>query len=211
MMKKLVALAASLALAAPAAAVVTVGGITGGTPGVTFSIGVLPAVLPQQTPLPQVIAFDELQAVTVVSTIVPNRGSTVLAGTRVASHLVYFTTSINNTDAQGFVTFSRPVLAVFADTAKLNATNYLGLPGVTYPSLTNWGLEWPDLNAVAPRTGTTISGNTVFFDWRTNTLGPDAIRVLILVPEPTTWAMLIAGFGLVGFAARQRKRKEAAA
>ena len=32
-----------------------------------------------------------------------------------------------------------------------------------------------------------------------------------VVPEPETYAMLLAGLGLLGFAARRRKQKEAAA
>lgn len=32
-----------------------------------------------------------------------------------------------------------------------------------------------------------------------------------VIPEPTTWAMLIAGFGMVGAAIRRRRRPEGAA
>lgn len=55
----------------------------------------------------------------------------------------------------------------------------------------------------------TLTGNTnVYFG-----LGDDRIRdnrggVSLLVesvPEPATWAMLIAGFGMIGFAARRRR------
>ncbi|QMW24264.1 PEPxxWA-CTERM sorting domain-containing protein [Sandaracinobacteroides saxicola] len=38
----------------------------------------------------------------------------------------------------------------------------------------------------------------------------DAVQLFGVVPEPATWAMLIAGFGLVGFAARRRSRAVAA-
>ena len=43
-------------------------------------------------------------------------------------------------------------------------------------------------------------------------IGPILDNVLVTqVPEPTTWAMLIAGFGLVGFAARRRRQASALA
>lgn len=38
-----------------------------------------------------------------------------------------------------------------------------------------------------------------------------AVRVTFLIPEPETYAMLLAGLGLLGFVARRRKQKEAAA
>jgi hypothetical protein len=37
------------------------------------------------------------------------------------------------------------------------------------------------------------------------------VRIGGIVPEPSTWAMLIAGFGIVGFAARRRRAGVAAA
>jgi hypothetical protein len=210
-MKKL-AVAAALATAAmPASAVVTMGGITGGTPGITFSIIPAPAVAPVAPPEALVIAFNEGVG-TVTSAINATLGGTVAAGTRVYSHFVGFevTRNSSNRDAIGFVTFDRRVLAVIGNSAVLTATNYLGAPGTTYAPSADWGIEWPDINAVAPRTGTYIVGNTVFFDWRTNKGGPDSIRVLTLVPEASTWAMLIAGFGLVGFASRRRRVAAAA-
>jgi hypothetical protein len=204
---------AVLALTAisPAAAVVTMGAITGGTPGITFSIIPAPAAVPVAPPAAIVVAFDEGRSV-VTSTIFPTLGSIVAAGTNVFSHFVAFevTSGSSNRDAIGFVTFDRPVLAVIGSSAVLTATNYLGAPGTTYTPSLYWGLEWSDVNAVAPRTGTYIVGNTVYFDWRTNKIGPDSMRVLTLVPEASTWAMLIAGFGLVGFASRRRRSAFAA-
>lgn len=48
--------------------------------------------------------------------------------------------------------------------------------------------------------------------------GPDAFQVAGLtvtaapgVPEPTSWVLMLAGFGLVGFAARRRRNKTVAA
>jgi len=42
-------------------------------------------------------------------------------------------------------------------------------------------------------------------------LVPDHITIGAPIPEPETYAMLLAGLGLLGFAARRRKLKEAAA
>ncbi len=38
---------------------------------------------------------------------------------------------------------------------------------------------------------------------------PAAIEPTAAVPEPATWAMLIAGFGAVGLVARRRRKKDA--
>jgi hypothetical protein len=42
-----------------------------------------------------------------------------------------------------------------------------------------------------------------------NDLGLDDIS-LTVIPEPTTWALMVAGFGMVGFAMRRRNRAVAA-
>jgi hypothetical protein len=40
--------------------------------------------------------------------------------------------------------------------------------------------------------------------------GTLTVGSITAVPEPETYAMLLAGLGLLGFAARRRKQKEAA-
>jgi hypothetical protein len=208
-----IAALAALAVAAPASAVVTMGSITGGSPGMTFSIIAPPPVMQDLWSNPAaVVAFDE-GVHTVTADITPGLGSFVAAGTRVESHFVALRVPENsgNRQAIGTVTVGRPIIAVITNSGQLIATNYLGAAGTTYISNDGWGLEFPDVNASSTRLGTTISGNTVTFDWITNKGGPDSIRILTLVPEPATWAMLIAGFGLVGFAARRRRTAVAAA
>jgi len=57
--------------------------------------------------------------------------------------------------------------------------------------------------ALAP----TLTGNARFiFSTDGN---PQQSLLIPGVPEPATWAMLIAGFGMVGFSARRRSRQEA--
>jgi hypothetical protein len=60
--------------------------------------------------------------------------------------------------------------------------------------------------------GTVANGATVFFSYgltdRRGESDPFFLRQLaaeIAVPEPATWAMLITGFGLVGFSLRRRR------
>lgn len=52
--------------------------------------------------------------------------------------------------------------------------------------------------------------NLILASWWTNPNGPmtptDGTITFYAVPEPTTWAMLIAGFGLVGLRLRSRTR-----
>lgn len=197
--------ALAVVLAAPASAAVVTGGITGGSasPG-TFEILVPPFTVgdDDQQANTKLFAFNERQNVALGSNLALDLGGTLLAGTRVASHGVVFD-PLNSRTVEGFVTFDRPILGLIWLTSKLNATDAaLGLASITYdigdPAR---GLEGPD------RTGTSFSGNTLFIDWTASSPG-DNIRVLTAaVPEPATWAMLIAGFGLVGVAARRNRRQ----
>jgi PEP-CTERM motif len=49
--------------------------------------------------------------------------------------------------------------------------------------------------------------NTDFGDYTLAINGPGTVNVGGAVPEPTTWAMLLAGFGIVGGALRRRRRQ----
>ncbi len=107
-----------------------------------------------------------------------------------------------NTVVNGVATFSGRVIAVIFDRAGLNATSAtsaFGRVGTTYNNPAFFGLEPPLLGDSA-----TFSGNQVNF--RMVALSPgDNFRVLTAVPEPSTWMMLLLGFGMAGSALRRRR------
>ncbi len=67
--------------------------------------------------------------------------------------------------------------------------------------------------------GTTVNFGNLFagvtyVNWNTDSFGDseiDNVTINSAVPEPETYAMMLAGLGLLGFAARRRKQKEQAA
>ncbi|WP_207790719.1 PEPxxWA-CTERM sorting domain-containing protein [Thermaurantiacus tibetensis] len=201
--------AAATLLATAASAAVTGGAITGGTasPG-TFVILTPPFAVGNnnQQVNNRLFAWNEKQNVLLTAPLVTDLGGTILAGTRVASHGVVFDPVATRT-VKGFVTFDRPILGVIWQTSRLVATDgLLGLPTITYNSPSARGLEARDIP------GTSFAGNTLLInDWQASSPG-DNIRVITAaVPEPATWAMLITGFGMVGFALRRRQRALSAA
>ena len=98
------------------------------------------------------------------------------------------------------------VLFNFTDAQQVNFNSISVLGSVLAP------------NAVIGGSNGNITGTVVAGDWNANlTLGnkafvaSDVAGFVSAVPEPETYAMLLAGLGLVGFAARRRKNKAAAA
>lgn len=199
-MKSIVYAAALAALAAaPANAVITGGAVTGGNSGGAF-VQLFPApgfqVGNNNQSSNNLFAFNELQSVTLGSNLAIDVGSSpITAGTRVNSHVVVFD-PVQSRTMLGNVSFNRNVIGIITSRNRLIASNFLGLPFVTYNTPSAVGLE--------PGTDTAwFVGNTVFVDFQASNPG-DEIRVLTAVPEPASWAMLVAGFGLVGSALRRR-------
>jgi hypothetical protein len=193
--------AALIGAAATANAAVTGGAITGGSssPG-TFSILAPPFEVgdDNQQENNALFAFNEQPNVLLAAPLTLDLGGTLAAGTRVASHGIVYDPAASKS-VIGSVTFDRKVLGILWLTSKLQATDALfGLPTITYNSPSARGLE------TVERGSTSFAGNTVFLSWTASSPG-DNIRVLTAVPEAGTWAMLIAGFGMIGMAARRRK------
>ena len=144
--------------------------------------------------------FDEAQGVTLTANLNVGNNNPVnrlLAGTKVNSHLIFFDPA-RNTLLRGALAFNGTVLAVIISDARLAATDALfGLRSVRYLTPNNRGLESNDR--------TFVSQN--LFDVRLNAGNPgDFIRVLTAVPEPASWAMMLAGFGLIGGTLRRNRR-----
>jgi hypothetical protein len=126
---------------------------------------------------------------------------TIAAGRRVASHGLVFDPPGGTgplPEISGFVTFDRPVIAVVTQNLQLVLSDFLGKPATHFDSTPHRGLEESDYFSLSP------DGLTLTYFFRARDPG-DNIRVLTAVPEPGTWAMLIAGFGLIGLAARRRR------
>jgi hypothetical protein len=229
MMRKLVmaAVAAAVLGAMPAQAVIVSGVLTGGnvqTLGGVFQVTSLSSIAVNSINSVNVLGINERQdflltsslrvfnvnvapGVTLANTTAVTNASTIqiAAGTRVNSHLIILdptNTNVGGTSVTGRVTFNTPILGyIFANSGRLTAnfpsTNYLGAPGTTYGAL-HGSLEG-GIDAVS------FSGKTLTFGMQAGRDVGDYLRVITGVPEPTTWAMLLTGFGLVGLAARRRR------
>jgi hypothetical protein len=111
------------------------------------------------------------------------------------SYLLMFD-PLSNGSIAGSVTFSGNIAYVASTKLALVGTDFLfSKPGVTYDWKANSGLESND--------ALSVSGNTLTLSWRGASPG-DNIRVLTAVPEPETYAMFLAGLGLIGAMVRRK-------
>ena len=148
--------------------------------------------------------FDESQNILLTSALTVDVGtSPIAAGTRVASHYVFFDPS-NPQNIQGHVNFDSKVLGIITSTGLLIASDFLAHTGVNYLSPSARGLEAGD--------SVTISGlNQIFFDTSASSPG-DYVRVITAfspaaaVPEPSTLAIAFTGLAASAAAAMRRRR-----
>ncbi len=108
--------------------------------------------------------------------------------------------------------FASPVnLGTFSfTTANFNPTFYsVGVPGLFTPGSAFFGIGLPaGLNA---RSGS-VQTNSVWLLFDDNAVPDDnhddlIIRATFAVPEPSTWAMMILGFGVIGLVMRRRTQQ----
>jgi hypothetical protein len=226
------AAAAALLASVPANAVIVSGTLTGGsivTNGGSFQVTNLNHIEVNTINSLNVLGINEAQKVTLgaairainvdtapgttISLAQIGANSTLIgAGTRVNSHLIILdpTDGSGSRSATGSVTFNGKILGYIVHTtnrdgATFAETNFLGAPGTTYGAL-HPSLEGsPDGFAIGG------SGNkTLTFSMASTRAVGDYVRVITGVPEPRSWAMMLAGFGLVGFGMRRRRTAVAA-
>lgn len=105
----------------------------------------------------------------------------------------------------GLITFETAILQVFATTSEVltSGATYQLDAGVMYGSVANTGLEDND--------GLGFLGNVLDIEWTASEPG-DHIRVLtaadpnIMVPEPSSFALVAAGFAGLGLLSRRRRK-----
>ncbi len=170
-----------------------------------------------------VFAFSEKQSTLFGNAPAFNLGGPVASSTLVSSYYVYFDPKTSQR-IKASLTFSEAILGVYfltgtADTnphgvfhsgtgLKGSADNF-GLASVGYQYVAATGLEAVDRSA----SHFSFLGNTLSLDWTASNPG-DHIRVLTAapmvtaVPEPESYAMLLAGLGLMGSIVVRRRNQE---
>jgi hypothetical protein len=189
---------AGMALAPAASAAEIVGTVTNGPTGAVFEEKIPTAdakldVGQDSQNSPNLFAAKEQQNVALLSNI-----AGLDAGTFVRSFYVWFD-PLRTGRMRGTVTFANDILAVITANGELADTDYLGNPNINYLNKGARGLEGPDTFSV--------SGKTLTVDFRASSPG-DFVRVMTSVPEPSTWMMIILGFGLIGAALRAEKTRQ---
>jgi hypothetical protein len=234
MRKFMFAAAAALLASVPANAVIVSGTLTGGsivTNGGSFQVTSLANIAVDQVNSTNILGINEAQKVTlgaaqrVINAAIAS-GTTIgssaaavapfstliAAGTRVNSHLIILDPAGTETrGATGSVTFNGRILGFILhqtgrDGANFVSTNAIfGAPGTTY-GIMHSGLDGaPDAYSIGG------SGNkTLSFTMNSTAAVGDYVRVITGVPEPRSWAMMLAGFGMVGFGMRRRRTAVAA-
>ena len=93
--------------------------------------------------------------------------------------------------------------------APVASANYLVATvggAVVHTGATAQNLNWVVETAYFTGTGSDTLSFTSILDAQNGSIFLDAVSIAA-VPEPSTWAMMIFGFGLAGMAIRRRKRK----
>lgn len=123
---------------------------------------------------PDLIAFDEAQAVLLEADLIPDIGAPIPAGRLVALHHVIFDGTGGR--QRGWVRFSAPILGLVTQDASLRATDPLAGVGVLYLGQQMRGLEPGDRAWIDPADPTRL-----WVDWAGSSPG-DHLRVITQGP-----------------------------
>ena len=207
------AVAALVLAAAPAQAVITSITLSGGT---AVSVGA-PANL--STIGAGVTAFNEAQNALMPTGPAANRpvvvpapgftGTVVLpASRRFSSHFFVLRGAVpGQTNFQGTITFNQNIVGIQRTSGQLtNARSaMLRVAGIDYTT----GFAGVETSGAGIDALTVVNSKTLDFNFNSNPTG-DMFAVITAVPEASTWAMMLTGFGLVGVGARRRRAAVAA-
>jgi hypothetical protein len=130
---------------------------------------------------------------------------TLAEGTVVSSYYIVFDPASLSDTVSATIQFDSNILGFARKVSQLTGSDFLGLDDVDYLHPTGFGLEPTD-------TVTRPTASSLSINWTSGSPG-DVLRVLTVgvpgatpaVPEPATWAMMIAGFGLAGASMRRRR------
>ncbi|OYQ31288.1 hypothetical protein CHU93_04395 [Sandarakinorhabdus cyanobacteriorum] len=234
MRKFLVAATAALLAAVPANAVIVSGVLTGGnivTNGGSFQVTNLAHIQANQVNSTNVLGINERQKVTLGAaqrvinkdlasgTTIANTlaaiaplSTLIAAGTTVNSHLIILDPAgIQSRNATGSVTFNGRILGIILhDTGRAGA-NFVSTNGIFGAQGTTYGTLHSGLDGAPDAYSIGGAGNkTLTFTVSSTALVGDYVRVITAVPEPRSWAMILTGFGMVGFGLRRRRTAVAA-
>lgn len=216
---KLATAAAALALAAtPASAVIVSITLSGGTAFTNGGVGQIiasPASVATVGGNNDVFGFNERTSIS-LSAIPANQRPTALVaptfptpgvrltdsvtgGQRVSSHFFIFAPGASRT-VTGTIVFNQNIIGLQRTAGVIDGaqSTVLRAAGTAYALAATNGLEAAD-------TFKFVDNKTLQFSLTGTATNKDMFSIITGVPEAPTWAMLIAGFGLVGLGARRRR------
>lgn len=127
--------------------------------------------------------------------------SDIVSAVPVSSHFFYITPTTGGAIAMGQITFNQNVIAV------QRGGNLFAAPrsAQLHNGVSNFAtLASSPGTEAANDVITLINPKTISYSLNIGTGSTDAFRVLTAVPEPGSWVLMVAGFGLVGLARRRK-------